>query len=143
MTKQLTCALIIINEHDEILMGKVTGQNFYDLPKGRSEPDEMPEQAMLRESYEEFQYVPVEGTYRDMGEFPYNKEKRIHVFVQHIKSDDVDMNQLGCISFYEHHATKELVPEISGYAWIPLDQIQRNCSASMIRLLSRTHLLKV
>ena len=137
MAKQLTCALVIINEFDEILMGKVTGQPFYDLPKGRTEPGETPEQTMVREVFEEFGYVVDVDLVSDMGEYPYNREKRIHVFFQEVNKSDIDLGQLKCISFFEHHATKVLTPEIDGYAWIPYDKIQQNCSASMIVLLTQ------
>jgi putative (di)nucleoside polyphosphate hydrolase len=134
--KQVSAGLIILNEQDEILMGHATGQTFYDLPKGRIDPtDATPEAAMLRECMEEFSYTP--SSYIELGEYYYNREKNLHLFMETVQKNSIDMAGIKCLSSFEDSWTGKAIPEMDGFAWIPVSELDTHCSKSMSTLLTR------
>ena len=77
---KLSCGILFIKDC-KLLIGHVTGQKHWDIPKGKIEDGETPIQAAIRETYEEAGIVVQETELRDLGQHPYRRGKQIHLFV--------------------------------------------------------------
>lgn len=132
-----SCGIIIVNEYEQIFMGHSTGNKFYDIPKGGMEEGEEPIDAAIRECIEETSLVFKGENLIDLGEFSYNKEKRIHLFLTSVKKADIKFEELKCESYFEHFMTKKSVPEVDGFIWMDISPIEfdNKCAKSMARVL--------
>lgn len=133
---KISCGIIIVNEDFEILMGHVTGNKFYDIPKGMLDEQEEPINCAIRECQEEISLLFEPTQLKDLGVFPYNREKNLHLFLTHVNKADIDLNSLVCNSFFEHHYTKKQTPEVDGFKWISSSQVIEHCAKSMGKLLT-------
>jgi putative (di)nucleoside polyphosphate hydrolase len=131
-----SCGIIILNENNEILMGHVTGNKFYDIPKGLQDENEEPIACAIRECQEEISLVFEVSQLTDLGRFAYNKEKNLHFFLTHVNKDSIKIEELFCDSFFEHHYTKKQTPEVDGFKWIPVKDVVAHCAKSMGNLLT-------
>lgn len=132
---KISCGVIIINEQEEMLMGHSTGNKFYDIPKGMLEENENPVCCALRECEEETSIILHESELKDLGEFKYNKEKNLHLFLVKRIKDTIDVKALVCNSMFEHFYTKKLQPEVDSFKWVSLNEINEHCAKSMGKLL--------
>lgn len=87
----------ILHVDDKILACHATGRPWengnYDIPKGLVEEGEEPLETAIRELREETGIILSDYKYNitDLGEYPYLKDKAIHIFDLYI--DDFDMNR--------------------------------------------------
>jgi putative (di)nucleoside polyphosphate hydrolase len=132
-----SCGVMILNEHNEILMGHVTGQKFNDIPKGMLEEEELPLACALRECHEETSLILQESRMQEIGLQPYNKEKNLHLFLYCVKKEEVIMQSLECKSFFEHFYSKKMVPEVDSFSWVALNEVETMCAKSMGKLLTK------
>lgn len=132
-----SCGVIILNEHNEILMGHVTGQKFNDIPKGLLDEGEYPLACALRECQEETSLVLQESRMLEIGLQPYNKEKNLHLFLYCVKKEEIDLSTLDCQSFFEHFYSKKMVPEVDSFSWVALSDVENQCAKSMGKLLTK------
>lgn len=132
----VTCAVLIVNEHNEMFLAHSTGNHFYDLPKGVRDPDETSLSAAVRECKEETSIVIDPNLLEDLGERKYNSAKNLHLFRVNVKKDDIDMSSLVCESMFEDRFGRKR-PEADGFMWVEIskENIEKNCTKSMIKLL--------
>lgn len=71
---------IIFYRNGQILVGHATGQEHWDLPKGKTEEGESYEEAAIRECDEEIGFKVTEKHLVLLGEVPYRKGKRLVLF---------------------------------------------------------------
>ncbi len=136
INKKTTCGVIIINEFNELLMGKSNGNNFFDIPKGLKDEGETYLQAAIRECKEETNLSFNSEELIDLGLFPYNKEKNIYLFFIKLNKEKINMNNLKCNSYYEHYYSKKMLPEIDYFNWINCNELNQKASKSMFKILS-------
>lgn len=132
-----SCGIIILNQYNEILMGHSTGNSFFDIPKGGMEDGEEPIDSAIRECIEESSLVFTKENLVDLGEFSYNKEKRIHLFITFVIKENILLDELKCETYFEHFYTKKMVPEIDSFSWIEASEksLDNKCAKSMARVL--------
>lgn len=131
-----SCGVLILNEFKELLLCHSTGNSFFDIPKGGKEDGETEKEAAMRECKEEAGLLFAPERLSDIGLFPYNKEKNLHLFLVNVKKEEIDLNKLICTSFFEDFRTKKQKTEVDGYEWIDLDRLNSVCAKSMGKLLS-------
>lgn len=132
--------VLVLNEQNELLLGHVTGQPQWDIPKGAAEPNESAKQAALRELTEEFGLTPDPGTLEDLGMFKYISGKWLHLFVHRVFKKDISPENLACTSFFEHPKTKKTLPEIDGFRWQPANALNGVTTENLARTLQSTGL---
>lgn len=132
-----SCGIIIFNEQNEILMGHVTGNKFYDIPKGMIDENETPIACAIRECQEESSLVFKPEDLKDLGEYKYTKEKNLHLFLTKISKNKIEIDKLVCTSFFEHFYTKKQTPEVGGFKWIAVSEVVENCAKSMGKILTK------
>lgn len=128
---KISAGVIILNELNEIFLCKVTGQPQHDIPKGLIDDGEQPIQSALRETMEETSIQLQQASLKDLGVFDYIKNKKLHLFLSYAKKDDIDLSSLKCESFFENRYTKKMTPEVEGYVWVPIEQIDKYVTANM------------
>jgi len=103
----------------DILCCHPTGHRKYvmDLPKGMIDEGESPADAVVRELFEETGLAIDRSEFRDLGHWPYAKNKDIHFFYV---EREIDLHDLKCSSFFENDEGR-ILPEMNGFARIPYD----------------------
>lgn len=130
-----SCGVIILNDEKELFMGHSTGNKFFDIPKGLLEENEVPMECAIRECLEETSINLSNIILTDLGVFPYNKEKNLHLFACYLNKATINLEQLKCESFFEDFYTKKLKPEVDYFKWVSLEEIVEHSAKSMGKLL--------
>lgn len=137
MPKKLSCGVLVFNEHGQVLLAHVTGCVQWDIPKGTAEPGETPLAAALRETFEETGIVFEPQVLEDLGVFTYRWDKILHLFRTFVDTRTVDILQCACVSMFVHEQTKLSIPEMDGYRWARVEEIDELCAPVMAAALGR------
>lgn len=136
MAKAISYGVLILNEHDQMLLAHVTGQKFWDIPEGAAEPDEQPAAAALREVFEETGLRLNPQHLQVLGLHLYLPGKDLYLFRTTVSSVECDIAACRCTSFFEHHRTGALHPEVDDFRWIDVHAIESLCTPRMAALLT-------
>ena len=137
----LSCGVILINEHDQLLLVHATGSRWWDLPKGLAEPGEAPLAAARRELLEETGIALAAEGWVDLGRHRYRPGKDLHLFARRVHTRDVRVEACVCTSRFRHPRTGRLLPEADAFCWYDTDEVARRCAGSMTALLVSNGLL--
>lgn len=133
-----SCGTLVINDRHEILLCHVTGTTHWDIPKGMQDPGESTIEAAMRELKEETGLVFDPVLFEEIGDFDYQKHKRLHLYkVQAPKTLD-SLDHLVCTSHFPHHATGKPTPEMDGFRWASRSEIRELCAPRMAERLLNT-----
>lgn len=134
---KISCGVLIINEQNEILLGHVTGQKHFDIPKGILDENESYLDCAIRECQEETGFNLDKTRMIDCGLFDYLKDKKLYLFQYNVNKSEIDESKLVCNSFFEHFYTKKLTPEVDGFEWVNTNNIKEKCAKNMGNLLEK------
>ena len=130
--KTLSCGILLINPHSELLLCHVTGAWHWDIPKGTAEPGESPIAAALRETREECGHDFGQRPLLDLGRRPYRPRKDLHLFA--LLTERFDAAGCHCDSHYTDAWGRDR-PEMDGFEWTPFDRVHRRCARHMTEVL--------
>lgn len=116
-----TCGIIFYRD-GQILVGHTTGQEHWDLPKGKTEGTESFKEAAVRECYEETGYEIDERDLLYLGEVAYRKGKRLVLFFYTAK-DKPEVQDLKCISTYTNKYGN-IRPELDRFKYIDVEDCE-------------------
>ncbi len=133
--KSLTCAIVILNEFDEILLCHSTGNNHYNLPKGMIDEGETPLEAAIRECREETGLVFTPDQLEIIGTYSYTPVKDIFLTVALVEKNTIDMNALVCESMFERYGKQ--FPEMDGYMWSPIKDSLRHMPKNLQTVMAK------
>lgn len=131
ITKKLSCGVLVVDSNDNILMLHVTGQDFWDIPKGTQEECETPIHTAIREMEEESGIIAKEEDLIEIGWCEYNRFKDLWLFI--LLTDNIDLNKLKCRSTFTDQYNDEC-PEIDDYRLVKLEDADRYMCNSLKRL---------
>ena len=131
----VSCGTLVLDGARRLLLGHVTGTAAWDIPKGMQEPGETPLEAAMRELREEAGLEFAAERFVDLGQLPYRRDKRLHLFRVEAGSELGDLAQLVCTSFFPHHATGRPTPEMDGFRWAARAEVSQLCWPRMASLL--------
>lgn len=128
--KTISYGILIFKEVDNqtcLFMAHSTNNTFWDIPKGGAELGESPEDTVLRELKEETGFHLSNKDIIDIGLFPYNSKKDLHLF---IASKDLffDEKKAICTSCFDFHGKS--IPEVDDFKFIPLKDVENVCAKS-------------
>ena len=133
IARKLSCGVVILNDHAELLLCHVTGQDHWDLPKGGPDPGEAPLATALRETREETGLRLDPGALHDLGRLAYRPRKDLHLFATRLPRLDVTL--LRCESHFAQVGTGRRLPEMDGYGWFAFADVPRHCTAKLADVL--------
>jgi 8-oxo-dGTP pyrophosphatase MutT (NUDIX family) len=125
---------IIVIYKDQILLGHSTGNNFWDLPKGKIESGETPKDAVIREAYEEFNFILNKNRLKYLGNFNYNKYKNLELFLLNIRTKP-SVEIFKCNTYFEDKNGNKK-PEIDNFGFFSFDEALNKLAYSMKRTLT-------
>lgn len=133
--KKISAGIIIKNEFDEFLLGHSTGNKFYDLFKGGTEPNETLSETALRECYEESGLILEAQKIKNLGLFNYNKEKDLQIFLYEVNKRDIHLDKLVCSTFVVQPTYS--FPEIDRFEWFTITNLLSNTATSMNKIFKK------
>jgi len=133
--KTTSYGVLIQNEHGQLLMAHATGQQHWDIPKGGAEEGESPSAAALREVQEETGIVLAGDKLQELGRFKYLSRKDLYLFRVALHTRDCDISACRCTSFFPHHATGVMTPEVDRFRWVDIADIPAHAARSMTTVL--------
>jgi putative (di)nucleoside polyphosphate hydrolase len=136
MPKAISYGVLIFNEFGQILVAHVTGQAIWDIPKGGANEGESPIQAAVRETFEETGLILSPENLQDFGRHAYLPRKDLHLFSTKVLTDECDISQCSCTSFYANYYTGKLTAEVDDFRWIYPHETPVYCSKRMDALLA-------
>lgn len=126
--KQKVSAGIIITDGEHILLGHVTNDVNWDIPKGGIDPGETPAQAAVRELREETGLRANTSDLKHLGRYNYSSTKDLELFVMRVDQMP-NASTLKCTSMFTDRSGRSL-PEIDDFAVVPyphaLDLMNKN-----------------
>ena len=134
--KKMVSAGIIFHDGKKFLACKPTGQDRWDIPKGRVEEKEDHYTAALRETFEETGIENInKNKIMDMGIRPYNKEKDIHIYIYYGNLDFIKINECRCDSLFENKEG-QMIQEVEAYMFVPHNSFRRYFKGNMLRVIN-------
>jgi len=131
----VSCGTLVLDTSGRLLLCHVTGTAAWDIPKGMQDPGETTLEAAMRELREEAGIAFDAARFRDLGEFDYRRDKRVHLFRVEAGDELGDLSQLACTSYFAHHATGLPTPEMDGFRWARRAELSQLCWPRMGALL--------
>lgn len=131
-----TYGTFIINPKQELLICQpygTKGINNWSIPKGKSEKDETPIQAAIRECYEEsgFDLKPYKKSMKEMGSKTYKtKKKRLHGFYLQL-NEHINIKCFYC----DCKILNREYPEIISFEWCPIQKSLSRIHEAQSKLL--------
>lgn len=135
--KTISYGVLIFNEHGQLLLAHATGQKHWDIPKGGAEPGESARDAALREVREETGIELAPASLQEIGHLGYHARKDLHLFRAQVNTPDCDIAACRCTSFFPHHVSGAMTPEVDQFGWFDLADIPGFAAKSMTALLRR------
>jgi 8-oxo-dGTP pyrophosphatase MutT (NUDIX family) len=126
---------VILTDGQQFLVGHVTGQTWWDIPKGVMEPDEQPRQTAIRELREETGVVLNPNQIKDLGRYAYRPDKDLHLFL-YCRHKLPDPAHMLCSTFVSLPERDEF-PEADDYQYIPFEDKDQYLSFNMNRVIAK------
>src|SRR5574343_111657 len=116
--KKVSCGILILNEYNEILLCHVTGQEYFDIPKGVKELYESEIDAAIRETYEETGLEFEKNNLKEIGFFEnyIPNKKDLCLFYVKVSNKDIDFDKLKCESYFTLE-NGDKIKEVDYYEW--------------------------
>jgi 8-oxo-dGTP pyrophosphatase MutT (NUDIX family) len=96
---KIVSAGVIVTDGSHILLGHVTGNRHWDIPKGKVDPGESRLEAAVRELQEETGMVVDTGDLIDLGILAYKRNKDLHLWLHKVENMP-DPRTLECVSTF-------------------------------------------
>ena len=133
--KTTSYGVLIFNEQGQLLLAHATGRRHWDIPKGGAEEGESARDAAIREVREETGIDLSSASLVELGLMPYHARKDLHLFQAVLHTRDCDIAACRCTSFFVHHASGVMTPEVDQFRWVNIADVPAFAAKSMTALL--------
>ncbi|MGL6113202.1 MAG: NUDIX domain-containing protein [Rubrivivax sp.] len=133
--KQLSCGILVLNAHSELLLCHATGTFVWDIPKGGRDPGESTLQTAIRETSEEtgLRFEPADLL--ELGHFAYRPAKDLHLYAT--LTPRIDARDCLCSSHFTDLWGRRRL-EMDAFEWTAFERVHRRCARRMGTLLTQT-----
>lgn len=128
-----SAGVLVFNPKGEILLGHATGQQRWDIPKGRPEDGEVAIDAAVRELFEETSLTVDPAQLQELGRLPYMSSKDLHLFT--CRTERTNTQGLQCLSSFPHHVTGEPTLEFCDFGFFTLEQALGRVGKGLAKVL--------
>jgi 8-oxo-dGTP pyrophosphatase MutT (NUDIX family) len=128
--KKLSCGTLIVRDRmgtKELFMGHVTGQQFWDIPKGGKNLHENYIEAAIRELEEESGFTCDHQELLDLGLYQYTERKDLYLF-KYVGQQYFCDQKAFCKSTFFSKLYETRLPEMDGFKYVPFEQVLSHCS---------------
>lgn len=133
MLRKFSCGILVLDESkSKILLCHATGQNHWDIPKGKPDEGECEIDAAIRECKEECGLLFGRNDLLSIGRHEYNKNKDLVLYSTSIDSA-VKRNYV-CECTFTDHRGKE-IHEMDDWKFVKYTEIPKYCTDNMTKLL--------
>ena len=132
--KSLSCGILVLNVHHELLLCHATGTFVWDIPKGGADAGESTLATAIRETAEETGLRFEPGELLDLGHFSYRPSKDLHLYAA--LCERIDVRQCHCSSHFTDVWGRRR-PEMDAFEWAAFDRVHRRCARRMAELLTQ------
>jgi len=130
----LSCGILVLNAHGELLLCHATGTSRWDIPKGGSDVGETELQVAIRETAEETGLKFEPESLLELGRFSYRLGKDLHLYAALIER--IDTAQCVCTTRFRD-AYGRSRPEMDAFDWVAFAGVAERCGKSMVALLTQ------
>lgn len=120
---------IIYLKGNKILGIKGKKDNAWDIPKGQVDKKEEKLKAARRETQEEIGIKPKKSNLKDLGSFPFMKNRKLHLYL-FVGNNYPKTKNMEATNYVKHKGKK--IPEKEKFQWIPVSQIKSKFKKSLI-----------
>jgi 8-oxo-dGTP pyrophosphatase MutT (NUDIX family) len=135
VVKSVSCGILVLNPHSELLLCHATGTFVWDIPKGGGDCGESTLQTALRETAEETGLRFVPGELLELGHFSYRPAKDLHLYA--VLRERFDAGTCHCSSHFTDLWGRRR-PEMDAFEWTAFERVQRRCARRMAALLTQS-----
>ncbi|AUS02934.1 NUDIX domain protein [Vibrio phage 2.275.O._10N.286.54.E11] len=126
----ISCGILFIR-NGQILIGHATGQQHWDIPKGKMEAGEGFMDTAIRETKEEIGFNVDPTDIEFLAEVPYRKGKRLALFLYTgLKFPKAE--ECICTSTYTSRNGQEK-PELDAFMYVPYAELSKYVTARMLQ----------
>jgi 8-oxo-dGTP pyrophosphatase MutT (NUDIX family) len=136
--RTVSCGVILLDPNGRVLLAHATDTTHWDIPKGQGEEGESPCDAALRELREETGIALAPERLKDLGRFPYRRDKDLHLFAARVAEGEVDLAQCVCTSMFPSRKDGSMIPEMDAFRWAAPLELSQYASKSLTRLFETT-----
>jgi 8-oxo-dGTP pyrophosphatase MutT (NUDIX family) len=133
--KVISCGILVLNAHGELLLCHATGTFVWDIPKGGGDAGETTLQTAIRETAEETGLVFAADELLELGHFSYRPGKDLHLYAA--LRERFDAGTCRCSSRFTDLWGRSR-PEMDAYEWTAFERVHRRCARRMAALLTHT-----
>ncbi|MFS2101146.1 NUDIX hydrolase [Variovorax sp. Varisp85] len=134
MEKSTSCGVLVFDAAGQLLLCHATDSRYWDIPKGASDGQEQGAQTAVREAFEECGLRLLPAQLREIGLFPYRRDKELRLFAVLVRH--FEAKSCVCSSFYMDRRGRRR-PEMDGFRWAAFEQLPQFCAPSLVTVLTQ------
>ena len=131
--KKTLSAGVVVTDGASILLGHVTGNRHWDIPKGKVDPGETELAGAVRELYEETSMVVDPAVLVGLGTFAYKKTKDLSLWLHRVEKMP-DPKTLDCLSTFDT-GKGAMKKEMDAFATVPWNKVESHVIPDMWKVL--------
>jgi 8-oxo-dGTP pyrophosphatase MutT (NUDIX family) len=131
---RISCGVVVTDDGSRLLLGRFTGLQLWDIPKGLADPGESAPAAAVRELKEETGLVAPESALRPLGLHRYRPGKDLALFLWRVEAMP-DPGSLTCTSKFRDKSGRWL-PELDAFVVAPWAEVRRRIGRNLWRVLA-------
>lgn len=129
---------VLITDDVSILIGHVTGCNYWDIPKGHVDRGECYTEAAVRELKEETGILLNPNQIKKLGRFRYRKGKELVIFF-HIPTKFPKISEMKCTSYFSN-CPKNV--EIDDFKYVKISDLNKFVKPNLLRVIEKALKIK-
>jgi len=125
---------VLITDFKTILIGHITGDIYWDIPKGHTDDGESYNNAAIRELKEETGISLKSSQIKQLGRFKYRKGKDLVIFL-HVPKTFPKISEMKCTSYFSNNP-KNI--EIDDFKYVKISDLNKFIKPNLLRVIKKS-----